>query len=117
MFTSMQDAWNKPFVECFNTVSPVPMLDMPNSPTVAELVVHHAGAPPLNHIIIAPDGTPIVSEDDFPAVVRQLTKDTYNESLARCHYSNGNIILIGLLIRPFPECRSLKPSINSCLKN
>jgi Beta-lactamase len=109
-FEPLRDAWEKPFLECFNDVSENKMLDLPGNPKIQELVVHYAGIPPLNHIIMAPDGTPLTSSDDFLTVARHLTKDTYGdlESHDRWKYSNGNTILIGLLIeaaagRPLPE--------------
>jgi Beta-lactamase len=100
-YKPLRDAWKRPFVECFNAVSDIKLLDLPDSPKVEQLVAHFAGAPPLNHIIMAPDGTPLISNEAFPTVLRQYTIDTYGESegyRARWDYSNGNTILIGLLI-------------------
>src|SRR5579862_335288 len=109
-FGPLRDSWEKPFVECFNDVSETKILDLPGNPKIQELVVHSTGTPPLNHIILAPDGMPLTSSEDFLTVARHLTKDTYGdlESHDRWDYSNGNAILIGLLIeavagRPLPE--------------
>ncbi|KAI9765973.1 MAG: hypothetical protein M1840_006980 [Geoglossum simile] len=109
-YQPLRDAWKAPFVECFNKVSGTRMLDLPGNPKVEELVTHFAGTPPLNHIITAPDGTPLMSSDDFLAVAHHLIKDAYGDSgsSGRWDYSNGNTILIGLLIeaaasKPLPE--------------
>ncbi|KAI9768885.1 MAG: hypothetical protein M1839_003862 [Geoglossum umbratile] len=99
-FEPLRDAWKKPFVECFNKVSKTKMPYLPGNPKVEELATHFRGTPPLNHVIAAPDGTPLMSSDDFPTVACHLIKDTYgiSESDDRWDYSNGNTILIGLLI-------------------
>ncbi|KAH0538338.1 hypothetical protein FGG08_005073 [Glutinoglossum americanum] len=100
-YKPLREAWDKPFVECFNKVSEVKMPNLLGEPTVGELVIHFSGIPPVNHIIMAPDGTPLMSKSDFPAVACQLTADTYgkpNSPRSRWEYSNGNTILIGLLI-------------------
>ncbi|KAI9866168.1 MAG: hypothetical protein M1813_001729 [Trichoglossum hirsutum] len=100
-FKPLRSAWSKPFVECLNKVSKVKMPNLPDNPKVTELAVHFRGTPPVNHIIMAPDGTPLMSNDAFPAVAYQLTTDMYSESDTyryRWNYSNGNAILIGMLI-------------------
>ncbi|KAI9768466.1 MAG: hypothetical protein M1840_004875 [Geoglossum simile] len=98
-YKPLRNAWDRPFVECFNEVSNTGLLDLPDRPTVEELVTHFAGAPPLNHITMAPDGTPLISKEAFPSVLCQYTADMYGKLGGyRWNYSNGNTILVGLLI-------------------
>ncbi|KAH0552958.1 hypothetical protein GP486_006844 [Trichoglossum hirsutum] len=110
-FKSLRGAWDRPFVECFNKVSKARMSNLLYNVKVGELATHYRGIPPINHIIMAPDGTPLMSNDDFLAVASHLAADAYGQSEAhssRWNYSNGNAILIGMFIeaaygKPLPK--------------
>ncbi|KAH8601495.1 beta-lactamase/transpeptidase-like protein [Bisporella sp. PMI_857] len=101
-YHKLQGAWNKTFTEVFNDSSDVKIKPLKGDPTVMELMVHLKGAYNMNHLLLAPDGSPLLSDDDFRDIISQFTIDARKQHSRKerwAIYSNGNYILLALLIQ------------------
>ena len=103
-YRKLKGVWDKPFVEVFNKVAAPKYPDLgflPGNPTVEQLLVHFNGVDNINHLLVAVDGTPLLSSHVFFDFISQYTKDTggqHKEMKERVLYSNANYILLALLI-------------------
>ncbi|KAG0650401.1 hypothetical protein D0Z07_3187 [Hyphodiscus hymeniophilus] len=100
-FHCLKEAWGKSFTLIFNSLEPKFRIKrLEGDPHVKQLLCHFRGVYNMNHILLAPDGSPLLSEEDFLAVVSQFTKDTRtkHDRGAWVSYSNSNFILLALLI-------------------
>jgi CubicO group peptidase (beta-lactamase class C family) len=94
-----RDPWETVFTILFNEFSEQRIAPLPQDPTLRHVLIHFNSLPPMNFILLAPDGTSLMSAKEFIEVAPHLARaahetpgDNYIE------YSNGNYILIGLLI-------------------
>lgn len=97
----LQNAWDRVFTEVFNECSEsIHIKPLCGNPTVRELLFHYKGPYDINHLIFAPDGSPLLSKDTFLSKISQYTWKTRqrDDGIAWCEYSNANYILVGLLI-------------------
>lgn len=94
------DRWNQHYVEALNSCSPNKMEPLPGNPTIQHLLVHYKGLPDVNRFILAPNGQPLMSRKDFIKIVPHLSRSAGRKQGDRgwLEYSNGNYILIGILI-------------------
>lgn len=93
------DPWNTKFTELFNTCSDTQIEDFPGNPTLWHVLIHFNSLPPLTNVLLGPDGTSLMSKESFLQVAPRLAKHTYgNTQEDRTIYSNGNHIIVGLLI-------------------
>jgi CubicO group peptidase (beta-lactamase class C family) len=97
---SYPDPWNTSFTKLFNTFSGRKMSSLPKNPTLRHVLLHVNALPPMNWILLAPDGTSTMSTKEFldvaPRLAEAACKDGEGDNI---QYSNGNYILIGLLIQ------------------
>ena len=100
-YSGLDNAWKRTFTEVFNEKSrDLNINALHGDPSIIELVCHFKGPFDFNHILFAPDGTPLLSKIDFLNMISRYTEDTRreHESTGRCVYSNANYILLALLI-------------------
>jgi CubicO group peptidase (beta-lactamase class C family) len=97
---SYPDPWNTTFTKLFNTFSGRKMSSLPKNPTLRYVLLHVNSLPPMNWILLAPDGTSTISTKEFLDVAPRLAEAAYRDGEGNnIEYSNGNYILIGLLIQ------------------
>ncbi len=97
---SYPDPWNTSFTKLFNSFSEMKMSSLPKNPTLRKVLLHLNSLPPMNWVLLAPEGTSIMSAKEFLAVVPGLAKAVYKDQEGdNIEYSNGNYVLIGLLIQ------------------
>ncbi|KIW69967.1 hypothetical protein PV04_02279 [Phialophora macrospora] len=77
-----------------------PEIWLDTEPTIFDLLVHVNGFAAMNEHLIAPDDTPLLSEnEEFLRVAAQITKDKYGDSKEeRFEYSNANYSFLGILL-------------------
>jgi CubicO group peptidase (beta-lactamase class C family) len=94
-----RDPWDIPFTTIFNHFSDNKMSSLPKNPKLRHVLLHYNSLPPMNFALLAPDGTSLMSIKDFLKVAPRLTEAAYGTRVENyIEYSNGNYILIGLLI-------------------
>jgi CubicO group peptidase (beta-lactamase class C family) len=97
---SYPDPWDTSFTILFNNFSDRKMSTLPKNPTLRHVLLHFNSLPSMNSILLAPDGTSLMSIKEFLDVAPRLAG-----AACKTHegdyieYSNGNYILIGLLIQ------------------
>ena len=102
-YRKLKGAWNRSFTDVFNDLvgAQDQMQPLPGDPSVLQLLVHHKGVHGLNHILLAPDGTPLQGLDDVVERISQYANDTRQqegEGEDWVIYSNANYILLALLV-------------------
>ncbi|KAE9370224.1 beta-lactamase/transpeptidase-like protein [Stipitochalara longipes BDJ] len=102
-YRKLAGAWDKPFVDVFNGLVGVEdqMRSLPGDPSVFQLLVHFNGVYDMNHILLAPDGTPLQCLHDIVDRISQYAKDTREQQAggeSQIRYSNANYILLALLV-------------------
>jgi CubicO group peptidase (beta-lactamase class C family) len=105
-FRGLRNAWSRTFTDVLNEFSQgFKIKPLYGNPTVFDLLVHYKGPCDINHLLLAPDGSPLLSKDEFLSTISQYAEDTrkrHNDT-AWCDYSNANYILIALLIEVVSE--------------
>ena len=97
---SSRDPWDTVFTILFNKFSDRKMSSLPKNPTLRHVLLHYNSLPPMNSILLAPDGTSLMSIKEFLEVVPRVTEAaSKKQEEDTIEYSNGNYILIGLLIQ------------------
>ena len=97
-------AWDKPFADVFNNLVEAKesrIRPLPGDPSVLQLLLHYNGVYDINHILLAPDGTPLQCLNDVADRISQYAEDTreqHIEGKGCIRYSNANYILLALLI-------------------
>lgn len=95
-----RDPWDISFTTLFNTFSDTEMSLLPKTPSLRQVLLHYNSIPPMNWALLAPEGTSLMSADEFLNAAPRLTEFAHNPTdLNYNEYSNGNYILIGLLIK------------------
>jgi CubicO group peptidase (beta-lactamase class C family) len=105
-FRGVRNSWARTFTDVFNQFSKdFQLKPLYGNPTVFELLVHYKGPCSINHLLLAPDGSPLLSKNAFLNMISQYTDDTrkQHKDTAWCEYSNANYILIALLIEVVSE--------------
>jgi len=101
-YRKLDDAWDRPFTDVYNSLVGVQdrMRPLPGEPSVLQLLVHYNGIYDINHILLAPDGTPLQCFQDVVDRISQYAKDTSEqaERESQIKYSNANYILLALLV-------------------
>jgi CubicO group peptidase (beta-lactamase class C family) len=73
---------------------------LPRNPTLRDITLHHSSFPPVNHILLAVDGTPIISKQSSLSEATRLAQITYKDSIEDyIEYSALKYIMIGYLIK------------------
>jgi CubicO group peptidase (beta-lactamase class C family) len=106
---SGRDPWETKFTILFNEFSKQKMTSLPRDPTLRHVLIHFNSLPPMNFILLAPDGTSLLSAKEFIEVAPHLARaahDTQGDNYIE--YSNGNYILIGLLINAIAPQHTLQ---------
>jgi CubicO group peptidase (beta-lactamase class C family) len=115
-YHKLEGAWNKPFTDVFNDLVEAKdsrIRSLPGDPSVRQLLLHYNGVYDINHILLAPDGTPLQCLDDVVDRISQYAEDTreqHVEGKGCIIYSNANYILLALLIN------KVSGSLNDFLK-
>jgi CubicO group peptidase (beta-lactamase class C family) len=98
-------SWETPACDIFNAArerkgkSTIKRLS--GNPQIRQLLVHENGIAPMNRLLFAPDGTFIMSEDEFLIAAPRITEDFYKDKYPHrgwVDYSNGNHIFAGLIL-------------------
>jgi CubicO group peptidase (beta-lactamase class C family) len=106
---SYPDPWSTTFTILFNNFSDRKMSSLPKNPTLRHILLHFNSLPPMNSILLAPDGTSLMSIKGFLEVVPRLTEAARKAQEGdKIDYSNGNYILIGLLIQAIAPQNTLQ---------
>lgn len=93
------EIWDTKFTDVFKRYSQrLEIRLLPGDPTVKDLLVHRHGVPDLNDFLLAPDGTPLLSKESFLKIVPDLYKEATYDQNAASKYSNGNYVLLLMLI-------------------
>jgi CubicO group peptidase (beta-lactamase class C family) len=68
-------------------------------PTILELLLHRNGFAPMNRVLLGPDGTFLVSEEEFLEIAPLVTEDYFRgEKQGWSVYSNANHIFAGIIL-------------------
>ena len=68
-------------------------------PTILELLVHRNGFAPMNRVLLGPEGTFLVSEEEFLEIAPLVTEDYFRgEKQGWSVYSNANHIFAGIIL-------------------
>jgi CubicO group peptidase (beta-lactamase class C family) len=81
-------------------------ITLPGDPTIDNLLSHFKGLPSMNDFLFGPDGTVLMTKDEFLEVAEQIALDDNknNENAPIWRYGNGGYILAGILIETFSKC-------------
>jgi CubicO group peptidase (beta-lactamase class C family) len=94
-----ENPWDVKFTDLFNYFSDSKLSPLPRNPTLRHIALHYNSFPPMNHTLLAVDGTSIMSKDSFLRVAPSLAQLAYKDSTEDYNvYSNSNYIMIGYLI-------------------
>jgi CubicO group peptidase (beta-lactamase class C family) len=97
---SYPEPLDTPFTILFNHFSHIKMLSLPKNPTLRNVLLHFNSLPPMNWILLGPDGTSLMSAEEFINVAPRLAEAASKLQEGNIiEYSNGNYILVGLLIQ------------------
>jgi CubicO group peptidase (beta-lactamase class C family) len=73
-------------------------------PTILELLLHRNGFAPMNRYLFAPDGTFIVSQDEFLEIAPRITEDYFKGGKQGWSvYSNANHIFAAIILEELAE--------------
>lgn len=102
-YRKLKDAWGRPFTDVFNDLVGVQdrMRPLPGEPSVKQVLLHYKGVYDINHILLAPDGTPLQCLPDVVDRISQYAEDTRKQQAqgeGQIIYSNANYILLALLV-------------------
>lgn len=101
-YRGLQGAWQRTFTEVFNECSKdIRIRPLDGNPTVLDLIFHFKGPCDITHLLLSPQGSPLLSENEFLNIISHYTEDTRqrnDNNTAWCDYSNANYILIALFI-------------------
>lgn len=98
-FRNLQDAWNKGVRKYLH-------ITLPGEPTIDNLLSHFKGLPSMNDFLFGPDGTVLMTKDEFPEIAEHIAWEDYknNEKRPTWRYGNGGYILAGILIETYSNC-------------
>jgi CubicO group peptidase (beta-lactamase class C family) len=71
------------------------------NPEIRQLLLHKNGFAPMNRYLFAPDGTFIMTQDEFIRAAPLITEDYYKDTYPHrgwVEYSNGNHIFAGMIL-------------------
>jgi CubicO group peptidase (beta-lactamase class C family) len=97
-FRELQEAWDKGVRKYLN-------IALPGDPTIDNLLSHFKGLPSMNDFLFGPDGTVLMTKDEFPKIAEYIASEDYNHSEKNpiWRYGNGGYILAGILIETYSE--------------
>jgi CubicO group peptidase (beta-lactamase class C family) len=73
-------------------------------PTILELLLHRNGFAPMNRVLLGPEGTFLVSEEEFLEIAPLVTEDYFRgEKQGWSVYSNANHIFAGIILEEITE--------------
>lgn len=91
--------WDVKFTDLFNYFSDTKISPLPRNPTLRHVALHFNSYPPMTHVLLAVDGTSVMSKQSFLSVAPRLAQIAYKDSTEDYNiYSNCNYIMIGYLI-------------------
>jgi CubicO group peptidase (beta-lactamase class C family) len=95
-FRGLQDAWDKGVRKYLD-------ITLPGEPTVDNLMSHYKGLPSMNDFLFGPDGTVLMTKDEFPKIAEHIAREDYNhnKNTPTWRYGNGGYILAGILIETY----------------
>ncbi|KAH8808785.1 beta-lactamase/transpeptidase-like protein [Xylogone sp. PMI_703] len=97
-FSRLHGVWTTTFTEIFNQhCENFHLRSLAGNPTVREIVHHFKGPCDINHLLLSPENSPILSKNAFLETISQYTRDT-RQNIAQSEYSNANYILLALFI-------------------
>jgi CubicO group peptidase (beta-lactamase class C family) len=97
-FRELREAWNKGVGKYLD-------IRLPGEPTIDNLLSHFKGLPTMNDFIFGPDGTVLMTTDEFPEIAEHIAWEDYNNNGGDTiwRYGNGSYILAGILIETYSE--------------
>jgi CubicO group peptidase (beta-lactamase class C family) len=95
-FRDLQDGWDRGVQKFLN-------ITLPGNPTIDNLLSHFKGLPSMNDFLFGPDGTVLMTKDEFPEIAEHIAWEEYknNENTPVWRYSNSSYILAGILIETY----------------
>ena len=91
--------WDRPFTDVLNEYSVNgDMKPLQDDPTLKQLLVHYHGVSDGNDLILAPDGSPLLSKEGFIKIIPDVSKRVHGGDGPLVNYSNGNYVLVVVLI-------------------
>jgi CubicO group peptidase (beta-lactamase class C family) len=104
-YMHLRGAWERSACDLFNEHrmkrGKSTMRRLHGNPELRQLLVHENGLAPMNRYLFAPDGTFIMSEEEFIEVAPKITDDRYKASYPErgwVEYSNANHIFAGMIL-------------------
>jgi CubicO group peptidase (beta-lactamase class C family) len=104
-YKHLRGAWERSACDLFNEHrtkrGKSTMRRLHGNPDLRQLLVHENGIAPMNRYLFAPDGTFIMSEEEFIKAAPQITDDYYMTSYPNrgyVEYSNANHIFAGMIL-------------------
>ncbi len=97
-FRDLQEAWDKGVRKYLN-------ITLPGEPTIDNLLSHFKGLPSMNDFLFGPDGTVLMTKDEFPKIAEHIAWEDYNhnENTPIWRYGNGGYILAGIIIETYSD--------------
>jgi CubicO group peptidase (beta-lactamase class C family) len=102
-YKSMGLSWDKSacdlLAEIRRAKGKTPIRRFARDPTILELLLHRNGFAPMNRVLLAPEGTFLVSEEEFLEIAPRVTEDYFKgEKQGWSVYSNANHIFAGIIL-------------------
>jgi CubicO group peptidase (beta-lactamase class C family) len=104
-YIHLRGAWERSACDIFNehrrNRGKSTMRRLYGNPELRQLLVHENGIAPMNRYLFAPDGTFVMSEEEFISVAPKITEDHYKATYSNrgwVEYSNANHIFAGLIL-------------------
>lgn len=96
-------SWDKSACDLFNELRRTKEKSLirrfARDPSIRELLLHRNGFAPMNRVLFAPDGTFLVSEDDFLEIAPHITEEYFRgRKQGWSIYSNANHIFAGIIL-------------------
>lgn len=97
-FRELREAWAKGVDKYLD-------IRLPRDPTIDNLLSHFKALPSMNDFIFGPDGTVLITTDEFPEIAKHVAWEDHksDEKAPLWRYSNGSYILAGILIETYSE--------------
>jgi hypothetical protein len=102
IYRGLRGAWDRPFTDVFNQHSKDFKLNpLYGDPSLLQTSLHFNGPRNINHLLLAPDGSPLLSENEFLRNISQYSEDGHQGDINSAGWlisSDADYVLLALLI-------------------